>query len=461
MQRLPLVGLLACLVPACHAADSVETWTRFRGPNGSGISADTGFPIRFGKNTNMVWRTAVRPGKSSPVLTSRHIFLTAAGDGKLYTLCFERATGKLLWERSIDRPRTEVANRLNNEAAPSPVTDGDNVYAFFKDFGLVAYDSSGNLLWKAALGPFNNSQGAGVSPIMAGDSVILLADQWENSYIAAFHPKSGEMRWKVERTESEAWGSPVLTGSGDIITVSRGQFGVHRRSDGYRLMTLLGLANTIVGSPVRDGDTVYGFGYGAEGPSPFANRLRQLDKNNDGKLSPDEYGNDPVLHAIGRNSGNRDGIVTEEKWAEFGRKTSGPNCLFAVRLEKDGARQLWRYDKNYTGVIPSVLAYQNVLYLVRNGGILTTHDAVTGKVIKSERIPGALGGYASSPVAAEGKVWIASEEGKISVLGAGGEWEVLAVNDLGEACYATPALSKGTLYVRTDEALYAFRSTSK
>jgi len=92
---------------------------------------------------------------------------------------------------------------------------------------------------------------------------------------------------------------------------------------------------------------------------------------------------------------------------------------------------------------------------MRNGGILTTHDAGTGKVIKAARIEGALGGYSSSPVAAEGRVWLASEEGKVSVLRAGGEWEVLAVNDLGEGCYATPALAEGVIYLRTDEALYA------
>ena len=149
---------------------------------------------------------------------------------------------------------------------------------------------------------------------------------------------------------------------------------------------------------------------------------------------------------------------SEDEWDVFARRVLGPNCLIAVRLEKGGPRELWRYDKNFTAVIPSTLAYRNVLYIVRNGGILTTHEAATGKVIKVARIEGALGGYSSSPVAAEGKIWIGSEEGKVSVLRAGGEWEVLAVNDLGEGCYATPALSEGVIYLRTEEALYAFAS---
>lgn len=444
--------------------DGGEGWTRFRGPNGSGVSRDKGFPTVFGKDKNVRWRTPVRPGKSSPILTRRHIFLTAFDQGKLYTQSFDRTTGKLLWERSLDRPRTEVANRLNHAAAITPVTDGDNVYVFFKDFGFVSYDAAGNLRWKTPVDPFTNTQGLATSPIISGDSVILLADQWENSYIAAFSRGSGEMRWKVARDESEGWGTPLLyqpAGTApQIVTVSRGVFGMHRVADGRRTATATGLANTIIASPVLDQDTVYAFGYGTDAQTPFSQRLERLDKDKDGKLSSAEYGVDPVLHSIASYAGNRDGVVSEDEWDLFARKVMGPNALVAVRIENGAARELWRYDKNFTSVIPTTLAYQNVLYIVRNGGILTTHDAATGTVIKVARIMGALGGYSSSPVAAEGIVWLASEEGKVSVLRAGGEWEVLAVNDLGESCYATPALSGGVIYLRTDEALYAFADSA-
>ncbi len=457
-----LICLFALSFPAIAEETPSQGWTRFRGPNGSGISKDKDFPTEFGKGKNMVWRTPVRRGKSSPILTARHIFLTAASQGKLYTECFDRKTGKLLWERSIDQPHSEVMNKLNQEAAITPVTDGKNVYAFFKDFGLVAYDATGNLLWKTALGPFNNTQGLSASPIIVGDSLILIADQWEDSYIAAFHLTSGEMRWKMERQESESWGTPIVHlrpgGEPEIVTTSRGQFGTHLARNGERASTFLGLANTIIASPVLEGDTVYVLGYGVESPVPFSQRTERLDKNKDGKLSPDEYGTDPVLHSIGRNTGNRDGIVTEEEWNYFANKVLGPNAMVAVRLENGAARQLWRYDKNFTGVIPSPLVYRNILYSVRNGGILTTHDASTGEVIKTARIEGAIGGYSTSPVAADGKIWMASEEGLVSVLRAGKDWEVIAVNDMGEGCYATPALEAGVIYLRTEEALYAFAS---
>jgi outer membrane protein assembly factor BamB len=456
---LRILGLLVVWLVCLGAED----WTRFRGPNGSGISTDKGFPTEFDKSKNLAWRTAVRPGKSSPVLTDRHVFLTASDQGKLYTQCFDRKNGNLVWERSIDRPHTEIANRLNHEAAITPVTDGANVYVFFKDFGFVSYDANGKLRWKTPLGPFMNTQGLSASPILVGNSVILVADQWENSYIAAFDRETGEMRWKVARDETEAWGTPLMHqpagAAPQILTTSRGQLGIHAVSDGKRVFTLKGLATAIVASPVLDADTLYGFGYGVETPAPFAPRLERHDKNKDGKLTSDEYTDDPILNNLAKNVGNHDGIVSEDEWDLFAKRVLGPNCLIAIRVEKDHARELWRYEKNFTSVIPSTLAYQDVLYVARNGGILTTHEAATGKVSKSARISGALGGYSSSPVAADGKVWLGSEEGKVAVLRAGADWEVLAVNDLGEGIYATPALSGGVIYLRTEEALYAFSSS--
>ncbi len=454
LARFGTATVLLSLAQAAYSGE-VETWSRFRGPNGSGISEGQGFPVVFDQNKNVAWRTPVRPGKSSPVLTRTRVFLTAADGGMLYTICLDRKTGKILWERSINQPHTDVANRQNHGAAITPVTDGDNVYAFFKDFGIVAYDGAGNLRWKAALGPFTSLQGLGASPILAKDSVVLLADQWEKSYLIALDRATGETRWKAARDEKESWGTPVVHDS-QVVTVSYGMLGLYDSANGKRTVTVPGLATTIVGSPVLDGDTVYAFGYGNATSMPFAGSLKRLDKNNDGKLTADEYGTDAVLYNIARYAGNRDGIVTEDKWNAFSNAIMGPSSLVAVRLEDGGARLLWRSEKSFTGVIPSPLAYQNAVFVIRNGGILTTHHPATGDVIKVGRLEDALGGYSSSPVGAEGKVWIASEKGLVSVVRAKGEWERIAVNDLREGCYASPALSDGVIYLRTEEALYAF-----
>lgn len=157
------------------------------------MAKDSGYPAEFNKHKNLAWRTPVRPGKSSPVLTRHHVFLTSFDQGKLFTGCYDRETGKLLWERSEDRNRHGLANVLNDPASITPVTDGENVYVFFQDFGLISYDAAGKLRWKVPLGPFSNAMGLAASPIIAGDLVILVADQVEGrSYIAAFDRRNGE-----------------------------------------------------------------------------------------------------------------------------------------------------------------------------------------------------------------------------------------------------------------------------
>ena len=445
-----------------------EDWTRFRGPNGSGVSNDTGFPVEFGKTSNILWRTPVKPGKSSPVLTSKNVFLTGFENEKLFTQCFDRATGKLLWEGvEIRTPRPE-GNLLNNPAAITPVTDGENVYVFFKDIGLISYDPAGKARWRVPLGPFMNSMGLGASPILAGDAIVLQVDQIAGSYIAAFDRRNGEILWKTPREESESWATPLIYGS-LILTAGPGQYGAHRLADGKRVFSHPGLSPAMVASPVLDHDTIYAFGYGADSPSPFSRALSRLDKNHDGQLTPDEYENIPgdtadrqqaaMYIAMGKFMGNRDGIVTQDKWDAWGRHVGGPTGLLAVHLDAaTGPRELWRFDKGFAGVIPSPLLYDGVLYVVKNGGILTAFNPSTGEVLKTGRVRGALGGYSASPVAADGKIFLTSEEGKLAVLKAGRDWDVLAVNDLAEGSFATPALSAGRLYVRTDEGLYCFGS---
>lgn len=462
--------LLSASAQAAPPAQA-EDWTRFRGPNGSGVSKDSGFPIEFDKTRNLIWRTKVRPGKSSPVLTENRIFLTGFEKEKLLTQCFDRATGKLLWERVENRAHKQDVNLLNNPAAVTPVTDGENVYVFFKDFGLISYDASGKLRWRVPLGPFTNSMGLGASPILAGDSIILVADQIRDSYIAAFDRSNGEIRWKVGRAESEGWGTPLLyetPGSAPLIlTAGQGQYGAHRVADGKRVLSHPGLSPGMVASPVLDHDTIFAFGYGADhGPGLFSGMLAQLDKNHDGQLTPDEYQDIPgdtndhqmtaMFTGMGKYMGNGDGIITADKWDAWGRHTGGPTGLLAVRLDGDAPRDLWRYDKGFAGVIPSPLLYDGVLYVIKNGGILTAFDPATGEVLKAGRVRDALGGYSASPVAADGKLFVVSEEGKVAVLRAGRDWDVLAVNDLGEGSFATPALSAGRIYLRTDEALYCF-----
>ena len=204
-RRTGLSLLVLFVASSVHAED----WSRFRGPNGSGISNDAGFPTEFGPGKNVVWKSGVRRGKSSPVLTEKQLFLTAYADDKLYTQCFDRQTGKLLWEKSIDRPRKPLIHKLNEPAAITPVTDGANVYVFFPDFGLLSYDESGKLRWQRPLGPFTNAIGLSSSPILVDGRLILQVDQYVDSYIAVFNPARRDTL-EDSRAETKGWSTPVI-----------------------------------------------------------------------------------------------------------------------------------------------------------------------------------------------------------------------------------------------------------
>lgn len=455
MRSLLLALTLASAMPA-------EEWSRFRGPNGSGIAAGAEhYPTEFSPSQNLAWRTPVRPGKSSAVLTETRIFLTGFQDEKLYTQCFDRATGKLLWECSEPRTRQDSVNRKNHPAAITPVTDGDNVYVLFHEFGLLSYNAAGQLRWRIQIDPTLNSQGLGASPILAGDAVVIQIDQLKNSYIAAYAKSNGELRWKVAREESESWSTPLLHQPPgqplQVITAGSRKIGGHLVSSGQRTFTFPGVSPAMVASPIMDGNIVLAFGYGASNSAPFARELERRDKNKDGRINRDEYTQDDVvLHSIAHYLGNRDGEVTEDEWIEWGKNVGGGTALVAVQLDATQPTQLWRTEKGFEGVIPSPLLHDGLIYVVRNGGILTAYDAKTGLPTEARRITGALGGYSASPVLAHGLLYFASEDGKISVVRPGREWQVLHVNALDDHFFATPALSGGRIYARGDDTLYCF-----
>ncbi len=166
-------------------------WDRFRGPNGSGIAEATGLPAAFGPNKNLIWKTSLPPGHSSPILSRDRIFLTGVDKEKLYLIAMDRRTGRIVWRRESPRVRAERLHKLNNPASATPASDGTRVYVFFGDYGLVCYGWDGREMWRTPLGPFNNVYGMGVSPIVVEDSVVLVVDQLRDSYIAAFKKTDG------------------------------------------------------------------------------------------------------------------------------------------------------------------------------------------------------------------------------------------------------------------------------
>ncbi len=477
-------GALLALLWVSMAARAAD-WPQFRGPNASGVSDARNLPVEFGPAKNVVWKVDVPPGHSSPVIAGDRIFLTAAegekladagrekvadaGDGKLLTICVDRRTGAVLWRREAPRPRRERFQPTNSAASPSPVTDGRNVYAFFGDFGVLSYGPDGNERWRLSLGPFNNVNGHGTSPILAGDLLVLLCDQDSGSYLIALDKDTGRTRWRVERPETtRGYATPVVlrpkSGPAELIVPGAYQLTSYAVETGERLWWVRGLSWQPKSAPVIGGDLIFAhsweFGGEAEEPSEtptFAETLVAYDSNRDRKISQVELPDPRMQKSFYLLDLDGNGTLDERDWDFYRARRAARNALVAVRHggrgDVTGTHVAWRMQK-FLPNVPSPLLYDGVLYIVKDGGILTSLDPASGKILKQARLNRAPGTYYSSPVAADGKIYLISQEGKATVLRAGAQWEVLAVNDLDDECYATPALVGDRIYLRTRSRLY-------
>lgn len=458
------------LIPVALAAD----WDQFRGPNGAGVSSSIGVPERFDAHTNLVWRSVLSPGHSSPVFTSAHIFLTGFEGKTLWTLCLDRNTGKILWKRQAPRDREEPSQSINSPASPSPVTDGTNVYSFFGDFGLLSYGPDGRERWRLPLGPFNNANGHGSSPILADGKVILICDQDTDSYLIAVDSATGRVVWKTMRPEyTRGYATPAVyrpaDGPAELIVPGSYQVASYMLATGEKLWSVSGMPWQLKSVPVIEGNRIYVNGWESEGDRPqhrkipsFVEMLSKYDADHDGRLSKTEVPNkDPEWW--GDADLNRDGYLDEREWRYYESRENSENSLVAIRAGGRGdvtaTHVLWRYRKALPNT-PSPLLYGGVIYLIRDG-IFTSLNPETGEPFKQARLTGALGHYWSSPVAADGKIYVASEEGKVVTVRAAPQWEILAVNNLDEEIFATPAIVDNRIYVRTRAALFAFARTSQ
>ena len=479
---MKLVVLAAFLTLAATDPD----WSRFRGPNGTGIAATSALPAEFGPEKNVVWKAAVPTGHSSPVLTATHIFMTGIDGDKLVVFALDRASGKEVWRREVPRRLKGRLENVNGPASPSPVTDGANVYAFFQDFGLVAYTAAGKELWRMPLGPFNMFYGFGASPIVVDGILVLPVDQDTGSYLLGVDAKTGKQRYKVDRpgvisgystpTVYEPKGAPK-----QILIPESFQLSAYDVQTGHRIGWVRGLACEMKSVASIEGDTAWinGWGFSQNQPGTqiptisWEEGLKVYDKNKDGKIAPDEAtgGPEPRLDRMLRaNAGfpafdaNRDGFLDAGDWTIMRSMLAAENGLLAIKLGGKGdvteGAVKWKYTRPVPQV-PSTLLYKGVLFMVNDSGILLSIDPATGNVLKQGRLKGAIDKYFASPVGADGKVLLISQDGTASVVDAKGEWEVLSVNPLGDEVFATPAIADGKIYLRTTSTLYAFAAPGK
>lgn len=450
-------------------------WPRFRGPNGAGISADHGLPSELSRDRNVRWKAKVPQGHSSPIVFDKRLWITGWEGEQRILLCFDAATGDLLWRKSLTRARAEMVNPLNGPTTPTPAADGHSIFVYYPEFGLLSYDRDGHERWRVPLGPFGSIQGMAVSPVYAEGNVILLIDTPEEAWLMAFDAGTGKQSWKVERPIGwlGSYATPSLyqpaEGPQQIVVAGALELTGYQARTGERLWWARGVTLGPAALPLIAGDSVYTLepSGGEGGAPPFSGLLKKYDKNQDGKIQISELSGESledrimyrICKSIDKNTGNGDGAVTEEEWNRALNATEAGGGLVRTRLNGKGdvtkTNVVWRHSKGAPYVV-AALMYEELLYMVRGGGILAVFDPETGKVLREERLKDGIGDYYAQPVAGDGKIYFINQEGKVSVIKAGAKWEMLSSSDLGEEVIATPAIADSRIYVRTAETLYCF-----
>jgi outer membrane protein assembly factor BamB len=453
------------------ATNRTNEWPQFRGPNGTGVADGFALPAEFNSTKNLVWKTQVPFARSSPVVTADRVFLTATEGDKLLTLALDRKTGKVLWRRDVVRARHMPIYQANDGASPSPVSDGKNVFVFFAELGLISYGPDGKERWRVPLGPFNSFYGMGGSPVLAGNTLVMVCDHRTDSFIIAVDARNGKELWKKSRTNFEAYSTPAIykpkDGPAQVIVLGSHTVDAYSLDKGERLWWVSKIGSYPKGVPVLGTDMVYVTADGSEQPflPPFDESLKQYDSNKDQLIQREEMKSHAEAYDhFGWLDPNNDGNIERAEYDFVRNSTIAGHGLTAVRLAGQGdltsSNVVWSLKKSYPS-IPAPLIYRGVMYLMKEGGIVSSLDPASGQILKQGRTPDALEEYYASPVAADGKIFLVSASGKVTVLKADAQWEILAMNDLDEEVWATPAIAGSNLYIRTRNALYSFGANAK
>jgi len=484
-------ALIATLL-LTHSANTTRAsepvWPRFRGPNGSGHATEgQNPPVEFGPEQNVLWKTPVPRGHSSPCIWGDRIFLTGFDKEKkeLQVFCIERSSGNIRWSRIVPAKQIEWVHPVSSPATATPATDGERVYVYFGSFGLVSYDFEGKQQWAVPLPIPETAYGSGTSPIVFSELVILNRHEQKEPYLLTVDRKSGETAWKQNRQPKMETQSTPIVWEKQLVIHRYGEIVACDPADGNHIWSV-SAATTGVSTPVI-GNNVLFVGAWTNFGEPdllvelpdFQAFVKQYDKDGDMKISKSEFPEDLAI-ARRPEAGNikytqwylkkrhfqrfdrsKDGQIDKAEWTEIVESVGSWISEHGLTAIKPGGKGdvtathvLWK-EKRSVPEVPSPLYYDGRVYMIKNGGIVSCMDAETGKLLYRERL-GAFGLYCSSPICAHGRIYIASRKGVITVFKAGDTLEVLARNDLKEAIFATPAVVENKLYVRTVKHMYAF-----
>jgi outer membrane protein assembly factor BamB len=431
------------------AAISAQNWPSFRGPNASGVADGQPTPSKWdvASGENVLWKTPV-PGMavSSPVVWSDRVFVSTAVSGDpsagiktgLYgdvkpsndvsmhswrLLALDKRTGKVLWDRVAHEgvPKTK-RHPKSSQASATPVTDGRHVVVSFGSEGLYAYDFDGKLLWTRDLGTLNAGWfydpdyewGIASSPIIWKNSVIVQCDIQKNSFVAAFDVATGNPLWRTAREEIPSWSTPTVyerDGRSELVTQATGFTRGYDPATGKELWRLSGNSEIAIPTPIV-------------GPNLI------IVTNGYTPIQP--------IYAI------------------------KPGASGDITLKKDQTSSesvAWSMPRGGP-YIPTPVIYGDHLYVLAITGVLTSYDVRTGQRIYQQRV-GMGGSFSASPVAADGKLYISSEDGDVYVVKAGPQYELLASNSIGEVLMASPAISDGIVFFRGLRNVFAIKQKSQ
>jgi outer membrane protein assembly factor BamB len=432
MDRAMMRMTCACLlITATVCAAGADNWERFRGPNGAGVSGDKGVPLTFGTSENVVWKVELPgSGNSSPIIWGKRLFLHTAGkDGASRSLlCLDTADGKIVWQKTIPGDRVTI-RKDSSLASSTPTTDGHAVYVSFwngKDVLLEAYDFDGMKLWSKNLGTFNSQHGAGASPILYKDKLILANDMDKDdfttkvpnerpSFLMALDKRTGKLIWETARVAERAcYSAPLL----------------RQRPGSTEAELILESTTAVTGYDPDTGAKRWeasGWQQGVKGP------LRTVAS--------------PVL--LGD-------ILCVCSGGDLGRYAVG------LELSDLGKPQtpkvLWENRKDFP-YISSPLAHGDHFYTVNDAGYAGCWEARTGKRVWFERLSESA--VYASPLLIDGKIYVASSSGDVYVIAAEPTYRLLAHNELAETIRATGAVAGDRLYLRGEHHLYCIGTSPK
>ena len=452
---------------------TASDWLQFRGTNANGIAVnDSPLPAEIGPKKNVLWKIALASGHSSPVIHNGRIYLTALDNKKLLTFGLDANSGSVLWAAEANYEKLESVHRIGSPATSTVVTDGKHVFSFFGSVGLFCYDLEGQSIWSRKLGPFNNQFGATSSPVLHEDRIVMVQDHDTGSYVFAVDKRTGKTIWKTDRPNFRRnYGSPTIwtvNGKPQVVVAGSAYITGYDLESGKHVWTVRGICRVVSTTPVVGNDGLLyvaatGGGKPTAQPS-FKKLISTADANGNKLLEESELPKSQIRSFLYQFDTDLDKSLNEAEYETIREIFDiSQTAAFAIKPGGTGditeSHVLWTQTKS----IPrnsTLLIHQGTVFMVKDGGILATLNAKTGDIIKQGRLAG-RGSYYSSAVVGDGKVYLISERGDLTVVSAKGEWEQLSETSFGEDTLATPAIVDGKIYLRTVKSLYCFGLKTK